>query len=400
MLASTASAGNSTYDHAKHATTLQPASARRDLSKKGRPPPHRKIGFAEMARQIGAKWKALDDDRREHFESLAKVDKQRYLGEMEAWKAAGGDKASSDGSPSSPTKAVAASKSTRKSPASSPKSKKSRKNTKVGALSVPTLSSAQQDPTYVTPPPTLQVDEACEIAADDEMPALVSRDSSANNITQRLHDYTSAGANASISLSNYQNSDHHRQQQQQQQQQPYTYYHSDFHPPAFAARRVSEDSRIDGWTSDETSYSSHGSNQQHAYTSHRDPWKNQSVQPSYPYQQVTTTHRRREINYDNGRNVPISSFHHDAQASKTIQSQWNTATTDYSATDTLPQLAYRPDFPHDTRPIWQPTKTASSWSGGEATIHHSVQNFDDALDIFDKIDADDVKLWGTANPMA
>ena len=150
ILATTASAGTTAYDHSKHATTLQSPSARRDLSKKGRPPPHRKIGFAEMARQIGAKWKALEDDRRKHFESLAKIDKQRYLREMEIWKAAGGGKvlqkdkgaASTGGSLSSGTKA-AASQTTKKSPATSPTSKKSRKKSKADASKVPAIVATQ-----------------------------------------------------------------------------------------------------------------------------------------------------------------------------------------------------------------------------------------------------------------
>mmetsp|Transcript_27459 Transcript_27459/g.60177 ORF Transcript_27459/g.60177 Transcript_27459/m.60177 type:complete len:442 (-) Transcript_27459:1701-3026(-) len=78
---------SSTYDHSKHATINSDPSARRDLSKKGRPPPHHKIGFAEMAKIIGKKWKSLDSQSRKHFQSLADIDKKRYLKEMKEWKA-------------------------------------------------------------------------------------------------------------------------------------------------------------------------------------------------------------------------------------------------------------------------------------------------------------------------
>jgi len=49
---------------------------------------HGKIGFAEMARAIGAKWKSLDIDKKRIFEELAKKEKERYSVQLTAWKEA------------------------------------------------------------------------------------------------------------------------------------------------------------------------------------------------------------------------------------------------------------------------------------------------------------------------
>ncbi len=48
---------------------------------------HGKIGFAEMARAIGAKWKSLDPDKRKIFDEKAQKEKNRYKLEIASWKA-------------------------------------------------------------------------------------------------------------------------------------------------------------------------------------------------------------------------------------------------------------------------------------------------------------------------
>ena len=47
---------------------------------------HGKIGFAEMARKIGAKWKALEKKDRKLYDDQAKADKARYVSEMKVYK--------------------------------------------------------------------------------------------------------------------------------------------------------------------------------------------------------------------------------------------------------------------------------------------------------------------------
>ena len=47
---------------------------------------HGKIGFAEMARVIGARWKALDPNKRKVFELQAQKEKKRYKVELAFWK--------------------------------------------------------------------------------------------------------------------------------------------------------------------------------------------------------------------------------------------------------------------------------------------------------------------------
>ena len=52
---------------------------------KGRPAPHGKIGFQDLARKISAAWKGLTDDERSEYITIARADKERYLQEKEAW---------------------------------------------------------------------------------------------------------------------------------------------------------------------------------------------------------------------------------------------------------------------------------------------------------------------------
>lgn len=47
---------------------------------------HGKIGFADLARMIAAKWKSLSKEERATYDEKAAIDKQRYQREMEEWK--------------------------------------------------------------------------------------------------------------------------------------------------------------------------------------------------------------------------------------------------------------------------------------------------------------------------
>lgn len=58
---------------------------------------HGKIGFADMARAIGAKWKSLDPENRKVFEDQALKEKQRYTKDLAAWKAQQKDERPSKG---------------------------------------------------------------------------------------------------------------------------------------------------------------------------------------------------------------------------------------------------------------------------------------------------------------
>lgn len=53
---------------------------------------HGKIGFAVMARTIGAKWKELEADKKKIYENKARKEKDRYLIELTSWKEAQKDK--------------------------------------------------------------------------------------------------------------------------------------------------------------------------------------------------------------------------------------------------------------------------------------------------------------------
>jgi len=47
---------------------------------------HGKIGFAEMARIIGAKWKTLSDDEKEEFVKVAATEKEKYAKDLANWR--------------------------------------------------------------------------------------------------------------------------------------------------------------------------------------------------------------------------------------------------------------------------------------------------------------------------
>ena len=93
-----------------HRTILNNPSERRNRSKTVRPPPHGKVGFAELARMIGKKWKSLDDTSREHFQGLAAIEKKRYVKECSEWKARMKREAELESSEAAAQKAAAAAK--------------------------------------------------------------------------------------------------------------------------------------------------------------------------------------------------------------------------------------------------------------------------------------------------
>ena len=71
------------------------------IRKEGKPRrSHGKIGFADLARSIAAKWKSLSKAERLIYDEKAKIDKERYAREMEEWKKCQSDAASQLPSPS------------------------------------------------------------------------------------------------------------------------------------------------------------------------------------------------------------------------------------------------------------------------------------------------------------
>jgi hypothetical protein len=74
----------------KERALLLGADVEKQDSEKGKKRVHRKthgkIGFADMARIIGAKWKALGDEEKSEFEEIASQEKKRYAEELAAWK--------------------------------------------------------------------------------------------------------------------------------------------------------------------------------------------------------------------------------------------------------------------------------------------------------------------------
>ena len=47
---------------------------------------HGKVGFAQMAKEISTKWKALDKCERKVFEDQASAEKERYVKAMSIWR--------------------------------------------------------------------------------------------------------------------------------------------------------------------------------------------------------------------------------------------------------------------------------------------------------------------------
>jgi hypothetical protein len=65
-----------------------PTPEQEELKKRIHCKTHGKIGFGEMARTIGAKWKALGPDQKKVFEDMALKEKERYQKELATWKEA------------------------------------------------------------------------------------------------------------------------------------------------------------------------------------------------------------------------------------------------------------------------------------------------------------------------
>lgn len=71
------------YFHSERQNILQDTPTR----KEGKPRrSHGKIGFADLARSIAAKWKCISKEERATFDKKAAADKERYQREMAAWK--------------------------------------------------------------------------------------------------------------------------------------------------------------------------------------------------------------------------------------------------------------------------------------------------------------------------
>eukprot|EP00977_Amphora_coffeiformis_P015009 scaffold4286_cov92-Amphora_coffeaeformis.AAC.9 len=68
------------------ASIPSPSEPSKRPSRGGRPVPHGKIGFLDLARKISVAWKNLSDEERSKYVEIARVDKTRYLEEKAAWK--------------------------------------------------------------------------------------------------------------------------------------------------------------------------------------------------------------------------------------------------------------------------------------------------------------------------
>jgi len=55
-------------------------------SKKTKKTPHRKIGFEDLAKLVGDRWKKLTPERRDIYQGKAEKDSERYAREMEEYK--------------------------------------------------------------------------------------------------------------------------------------------------------------------------------------------------------------------------------------------------------------------------------------------------------------------------
>lgn len=79
------------FNHDANHCTLgtDPSVRRTNKSKKIRPPPHGKIGFAELAKIIGGRWKSLTSDERSRFNVLAEKEKERYNKDLIKWQLRG-----------------------------------------------------------------------------------------------------------------------------------------------------------------------------------------------------------------------------------------------------------------------------------------------------------------------
>jgi hypothetical protein len=63
-----------------------PTDADEEMKKRVHCKTHGKIGFADMARSIGSKWKSMDAEAKKMYETQASAEKMRYTEELAAWK--------------------------------------------------------------------------------------------------------------------------------------------------------------------------------------------------------------------------------------------------------------------------------------------------------------------------
>jgi hypothetical protein len=63
-----------------------PTDADEEMKKRVHCKTHGKIGFADMARSIGSKWKSMDAESKKMYETQASAEKKRYTEELAAWK--------------------------------------------------------------------------------------------------------------------------------------------------------------------------------------------------------------------------------------------------------------------------------------------------------------------------
>ena len=59
----------------------------KEIKRKRRKKPHGKIGFEEMAKEIGARWKDIDPEMLAEYKKRAEEDKKRYKEELAAFMA-------------------------------------------------------------------------------------------------------------------------------------------------------------------------------------------------------------------------------------------------------------------------------------------------------------------------
>eukprot|EP00566_Odontella_aurita_P015086 CAMPEP_0113557660 /NCGR_PEP_ID=MMETSP0015_2-20120614/17913_1 /TAXON_ID=2838 /ORGANISM="Odontella" /LENGTH=354 /DNA_ID=CAMNT_0000459107 /DNA_START=73 /DNA_END=1137 /DNA_ORIENTATION=- /assembly_acc=CAM_ASM_000160 len=79
------------FSHEANHRTLgaDPSVRTTNKSKKVRPPPHGKIGFAELAKLIGGRWRSLTSEERSHYDRLAEKEKERYTRDLRVWQLGG-----------------------------------------------------------------------------------------------------------------------------------------------------------------------------------------------------------------------------------------------------------------------------------------------------------------------
>uniref|UniRef100_A0A7S2Y3L5 HMG box domain-containing protein n=1 Tax=Entomoneis paludosa TaxID=265537 RepID=A0A7S2Y3L5_9STRA len=74
------------FFQAERKKLLQSLPDRRQQGRKKPRNSHGKMGFAEMARNVSAKWKKITPEEKKEYDELAKLDTIRYRKEMAIWK--------------------------------------------------------------------------------------------------------------------------------------------------------------------------------------------------------------------------------------------------------------------------------------------------------------------------